>query len=708
MQVGRQPHVRGRWLEQQLGAFPRQRIARALGQAQRQDGRAQAPGQHPARQIAQHLIHAFLDARVALLHAPPHQRQVIVLAAFVLPALEHGGKQIEFGQDVPQARGDHFAALQATAQLRQRGVGQQREPRGIAAQPAVMPGCRPRGRRGRHRSAGPGPADGAQGVDAGVPQVAPEDVVKDFDATLFVGIAQSQDFRHQIGMGADGALSEDDEVARQDVGALDRDGDGHRAVQRPQIIAGAVHDAAAGMHVHGVVDRAAHALGCVILHDARHDGGLHVLVQRGARQAPGGLHQIGVARQAGQFFLHALEFADGNAELVPHAGIHAGRVRAHHRGGGRQRGQRNAAPRRQRAHQHLPALPGALGTSDQGVQRHEHVAPLVGPVLKDLHGRQMTPADLHAGRLGGHQRHGDADIPWLAQNAFRIRHLERQAQHGGHGPQRDVALVPVQPDADQLTAIDHLPAHDAGVHHGCRIRPGLGAGQSETRHLAAVRQPGQPVIALGGRAELHQQFARPQRVRDHDGDARRDRIRGNAAHHLGMGIGGKSQPAIAARDDHAEKALRLEKGPDVRRQVPPVPGDVPFVQHAAQLRHRAIDEALLVRSQRGGRHAEQLAPIGVAGEQIRIPPGVAGFDGLALGGRHGRQRFARPAVRGFRNAAPAPGVEIHESPCYGYKTYRGKVPELTAAGQAGGCRLCDNGRRRAGAQSIAVRARPHA
>ena len=461
-------------------------------------------------------------------------------------------------------------------------------------------------------------------------------------------------------MGADRALAEDDQVARQDVGALDRDGDGHGAVERAQIITGAVDHGAAGMDVHRVVDRAAHALGGVVLHDARDHRRLDALVQRGASQAPGGLHQVGIARQPRQPFLHALELADGDAELLAHAGVHAGGVRAHRGGGGRQRRQRNAAARRQRAHQHLPAVSGALGAADQRVQRYEHVAPIVGAVLEDLHGGQVAASDLHARRFGRHQRDRYADILGAAEDAVRVRHLESQAQHRRHRSQRDVALVPVQPDADQFAPIDLLAADHAGIHHGRGVRSGLGTGQAEARHLAAIRQPWQPVVALRRRAKLHQQFTGAQGIGHHDRNARSDGIGRDAPHDLGVRIRRKTQAAVAPRNDHAEEAFGLQEVPDLGRQVAAVPGNVPFVQHGAEPRQRAVDEALLVRRQRGGWHVQQLAPIGIAGEQIRVPPGVSGFDGLALRGRHGRQRVARPAISGFRDAAAAPGIEVHE------------------------------------------------
>ena len=99
--------------------------------------------------------------------------------------------------------------------------------------------------RGRQHAAGPGPPDGAQGRHADMPQMTPEHVVEDLHAALFVRIAQRQHLGHQVRMRADGALAEDDQVARQDVGAFDRDGDGHGAVQRTQVVARPVDHAPA-------------------------------------------------------------------------------------------------------------------------------------------------------------------------------------------------------------------------------------------------------------------------------------------------------------------------------------------------------------------------------------------------------------------------------------------------------------------------------
>jgi hypothetical protein len=83
-------------------------------------------------------------------------------------------------------------------------------------------------------------------------------------------------------MGADRALPEHDEIAGQDVGALDRDADRHRAVEAAHVVLRAVDHGLAAMDVHGVVDHDAHPLGGVQLHDPGDDSGMMSLVERGA------------------------------------------------------------------------------------------------------------------------------------------------------------------------------------------------------------------------------------------------------------------------------------------------------------------------------------------------------------------------------------------------------------------------------------------
>ena len=93
----------------------------------------------------------------------------------------------------------------------------------------------------------------------------------------------------------------------------------------------------------------------------------------------------------------------------------------------------------------------------------------------------------------------------------------------------------------------------------------------------------------------------------------------------------------------AKNLWRLEKVPDLGRQVVQLPVDLPVVEHAAELFDRAVEERLLLGRQPRRREREQLRPVGIAGEQLGIPPDVAGFDRLALGVGEGGQHALRPA-----------------------------------------------------------------
>jgi hypothetical protein len=110
-----------------------------------------------------------------------------------------------------------------------------------------------------------------------------------------------------------------------------------------------------------------------------------------------------------------------------------------------------------------------------------------------------------------------------------------------------------------------------------------------------------------------------------------------------VGIGGEAQAAVGLRNDHREEFAALEKVPHFGRQIPQLPGDAPLVEHAAELVDRAVEERLLFGGERRRRDGEKLRPIGIAAEEVGVPPHVAGFDRLALGVGERRQHLLRPA-----------------------------------------------------------------
>src|ERR1700741_3074119 len=100
---------------------------------------------------------------------------------------------------------------------------------------------------------GPGVERGARRRGEAVPHMPPERAVELVEPARAVGIFQRRHFLEQVGMAADRALAELDQAARDDIGAFDRDADGHRAVEAAEIVVRAFLHALAAVHVERVV-----------------------------------------------------------------------------------------------------------------------------------------------------------------------------------------------------------------------------------------------------------------------------------------------------------------------------------------------------------------------------------------------------------------------------------------------------------------------
>jgi len=318
-------------------------------------------------------------------------------------------------------------------------------------------------------------------------------------------------------------------------------------------------------------------------------------------------------------------------KLFANAGISTANVRSKRTAGGGERRQRDAPPGRQRAHQHLPALAGLGDAADDIVHGDKNVMAPRGAVLKHVQRRQVAPTDFHARQVRRHKRNGNAEMLDVADETVGIIELECEPKHGRHRRKRDIALVPVEPDANHFAPLPHAAADHAGIGHRGGVGACFGTGESKAGNLPCVCEPRQPVVLLLLRAKAVQQLARSERVRHHRGDGAADRAGGNLADDFRMGVGGKAQSAIFLRKDHGKEFAPLEKIPDLRRQVAELPIDAPLVEHVAQFLDRAGQKCLLLGREACRGKFEQLAPIRVAAKQIGVPPHVAGFDGLAFG-----------------------------------------------------------------------------
>ena len=201
---------------------------------------------------------------------------------------------------------------------------------------------------------------------------------------------------------------------------------------------------------------------------------------------------------------------------------------------------------------------------------------------------------LDAGQIRRDQRHRDAEIFLLANEMIGIIGLEGETEQRRDRTQRDVALVPVQPQPEHFAALEIAFADDAGVDHRGGVGAGFGAGQAEAWNVDPLREPRQPFLLLLLGAEAHQEFAGPERIRHHHGDGGGQRARGQLAHHLGMRIGRKAEPAEFLRDDHAEELMALDEVPGLTRQVTPFPVDPPLVEHRAEFVDGTVEEGLFL------------------------------------------------------------------------------------------------------------------
>jgi hypothetical protein len=179
-----------------------------------------------------------------------------------------------------------------------------------------------------------------------------------------------------------------------------------------------------------------------------------------------GVDDVGVASHPRDRLADALEAANGQAELPAQPRI---RARGEHRGPAAPHaiGRQHDGPAGGKLfHQHFPALPRAFRAADDRIQRHEHVLAAGRSVLKRDVQRKVAPTGFHARQAGWNECRGNAVFVLFADQVIGVVELEGEPQHRGDGRQRDIALVPVQADTDDLLAVELSFADHAAVGDG--------------------------------------------------------------------------------------------------------------------------------------------------------------------------------------------------------------------------------------------------
>ena len=491
---------------------------------------AQHQGEELVGEVGNHTLESELDAEHAVPDRPVHERRVSRAAALGLIALERGGGEIHQRQNVAQSRRQLFLALERPTHAAHRNIGDEGEGGREAGQLLVITArlaCHAlryldEMRAGQpHHDRTPGIADRETDV---IPQ-------HEVEGVLIVALRRVHFGEHE-GVAANGALTEQDQAAGEDVRPLDRNADGNLLIGTTEEVLRPEADPLASDHVHAVVDDLARTLGDVIFDDGRHHRRLLAQIDRTRRHHARGVAQVGVAPNARQGLFHTFEATDRSAELVTHAGVGPHRTRSHllHADVGAR--QRDRAPGRETLHQHAPALARHLRPADDELERHEHVRAAHRTVHPHRVERHVATTDLDAGVVVRHQGAGDADILFATQQAVRVIHPESQPEHGAHRRQGDVALVETDAHAQHFLLIPDALAHHAGIRNRRRVRARPRTGQRKRGDLSPTGQAGQIALLLLGRAVVQQQLGRTKRIGHHDGDRGGGRARRQLGDHL--------------------------------------------------------------------------------------------------------------------------------------------------------------------------------
>src|SRR3954453_13042283 len=102
----------------------------------------------------------------------------------------------------------------------------------------------------------------------------------------------------------------------------------------------------------------------------------------------------------------------------------------------------------------------------------------------------------------------------------------------------------------------------------------------------------------------------------------------------------KAEAAILLGNNHPKEARVLDELPDFRWQVVQLIAHLPVIAHAAELLHRTVDERLLFSAERRFLERENLVPVGIATEELAVPPHRSGIERFLLRLRDVRQRLA--------------------------------------------------------------------
>ena len=241
---------------------------------------------------------------------PFDERQILFGTSLILIVLQHHRGQVHAREHVAEPRRQTFLLLQITAQRQHRNVDGERE-RSAEAVDVLVEALRRAGvrhaRETRERERHHQRARSIAHRETDVPE---QGCVELPETASLVLVARGVHLAQHERMAANGALTEDDQAARQYVGAFDGDRHRHQLIAAAEVISGPKADALAAVHVHCVVRDETAVLRKVVLQHRRRHGRLFTAVDGAGGDGTRRIHDVGVAGHARERFGDAFEMAD--------------------------------------------------------------------------------------------------------------------------------------------------------------------------------------------------------------------------------------------------------------------------------------------------------------------------------------------------------------------------------------------------------------
>jgi len=197
---------------------------------------------------------------------------------------------------------------------------------------------------------------------------------------------------------------------------------------------------------------------------------------------------------------------------------------------------------------------------------------------------------LHSNSL--QQGHCETLVADTSQQLVRIAEVQTQPHHARDGRERDVPLLEIRVHSE--LARDGVLRHPAiAPDEGGGVRTAVRTRESEARDQRAVREAGEEVLLLVGRAVPSEELPGPERVGNRHGGVGVEALRRELGEDLAHRVGAEPQSAPLLRDFHPEELLIAHVIPCLLREVL-LGHDVVIVEERTQVRDLIVQEGFFL------------------------------------------------------------------------------------------------------------------